>query len=125
MKDLRLHFLKGDILAIAAVVVLAVGLLIFFVPKGDTAGGAVQVYQDGKLLRKFPLNTDESFEINGDYHNTLEIRNGKVAITHSDCPGGDCLSSGWIGTAGRSIVCLPNRVEIRIVGKSDVDFVVG
>ena len=49
-----------------------------------------------------------------------------IAITGSDCPGEDCVHSGWIKASGRSIVCLPNKVEIRIVGQSDdVDFVVG
>jgi len=46
-------------------------------------------------------------------------------IAESTCPGNDCVHSGKIHSAGRSIVCLPNRVEIRITGESDVDYVVG
>ena len=56
----------------------------------------------------------------------LAINDGASACTASDCPGQDCVHSGAIHTAGRSLVCLPNRVEIRVVsGGSDVDFVVG
>ena len=56
---------------------------------------------------------------------TVVIRDGRAAILESDCPGGDCIHSGWISQPGRSIVCLPNRVELRIAGQGDVDFVVG
>ena len=60
------------------------------------------------------------------YTNRIEIKDGKVFITESDCPGEDCVHSGWISEGGRSIVCLPNRVEIRIEGEteSEVDFIV-
>ena len=57
---------------------------------------------------------------------TVTVKNGKIAVTHSDCPGKDCVGCGWQSQSGRSLVCLPNRMEIRIVtAKSDVDFVVG
>ena len=50
----------------------------------------------------------------------------EAAFTESDCPGRDCVHSGSIGSTGRSIVCLPNRVEIRVISaEADVDFVVG
>ena len=57
---------------------------------------------------------------------TVEIRDGAVAITHSTCPGEDCVHSGKISTLGRILVCLPNGLEIRITSaKADVGFVVG
>ncbi|MBQ8917117.1 MAG: NusG domain II-containing protein, partial [Oscillospiraceae bacterium] len=49
----------------------------------------------------------------------------RACIAQSTCPGEDCVHSGWISSPGRSVVCLPNRVEIRITGSSEVDFVVG
>ena len=78
------------------------------------------------LLRNVPyrLNTDAEFEVSGEYVNRIVVRDGRVCIEDSDCPGSDCVHSGWIDKGGRSIVCLPNRVEIRISGESDVDFVV-
>ena len=67
-----------------------------------------------------------SFEVTGKYTNLIIVENGSIAITASDCPGEDCVHSGAITAPGRSIVCLPNGVEVRVVGQSaDVDFVVG
>ena len=60
-----------------------------------------------------------------EYTNKIVCENGSISVTESTCPGGVCVSSGSISEAGRSIVCLPNRVEIRITGSSDVDVVVG
>lgn len=85
-----------------------------------------QVYQNGELVKTLSLEEDTTFEITGKYSNTITVRGGEIAITASNCPGADCVHSGPIQTCGRSIVCLPNGVEIRVVNaQSDVDFVVG
>ena len=120
-----MSFRKTDILAIALVAVLAVLVALCFLP-GKAPGGQVQVYRDGVLIRTLPLRTDQQFRVEGTYENTVTIRDGKVAVTASNCPGEDCVSCGWIASAGRSIVCLPNGVEVRVVAvESDVDMVVG
>jgi len=72
------------------------------------------------------LSEDTTLEIGGKYTNLITVSDGKIAITASDCPGEDCVHSGAIHSSGRSIVCLPNAVEVRVVSQtSDVDFVVG
>lgn len=126
MKQEYLQFHKGDILAIAMVVILAVLVAVCFLPKGSSDAVVAEVYQDGELLRTLSLEENASFAVTGTYTNTITVENGKIAITASDCPGEDCVHSGAIHTSGRSIVCLPNGVEVRVVSaQSDVDFVVG
>ena len=123
---LRTRFQRGDILAIALVLVLALAVALAFLPGREEAGGMVEIYQDGNLIRSYSLDEEVTMEVPGDYSNVISISGGRAAITQSTCPGEDCVHSGWISSAGRSIVCLPNRVEIRIVGaQADVDFVVG
>lgn len=125
-RSLNLKFRRGDLIAILLVIAIAVGTAIAFFSLGEASSSAVaQVFQAGRLIGEYPLETDATVEIDGAYTNTVSIMDGKVAIVASSCPGNDCVHIGWIGSAGRSIVCLPNRVEIRIVGASDVDFVVG
>lgn len=125
-KKIQLSFRKGDWIAIGLVLVLALGVGALFLPEHPSSQEAVvQIYQNGALLRELPLSTQETIEISGDYHNTIVLKDGRAAITQSDCPGGDCVHSGWISQPGRSIVCLPNGLELRIVGKAAVDFVVG
>lgn len=123
---MRFAFCKGDLIAIALVGMLAVAVTFGFATGESDAGNfSVQVYQNGALIRELPLQSNETIQVDGRYHNEISIQNGKAAFTNSNCPGADCVHSGWIDDGGRSVVCLPNRVEVRIVGSSEVDFVVG
>ena len=113
-------------LAIALVVILAVSVAVCFLPKNTAAPVQAEIYQDGNLLKTVSLEEETSFAVTGKYTNTITVEDGRIAITASDCPGEDCVHSGGIHTTGRSIVCLPNGVEVRVVNAaSDVDFVVG
>lgn len=125
MKNMRLKFQKSDLLAVAVVVLLAIATALAFMPAEEGKADCVRVYRDGELVDTLSLNRDGEVEIAGEYTNVITVRNGAAAITGSDCPGEDCVHSGWIRSPGRSIVCLPNRVEIRISGEAEVDLVVG
>ena len=124
-KHMKLEFCKNDFWAIGIVAAIAILVsVIFWTSVGAEEGSMLSVYQEGALIKELSLDSDVEFVIEGDYKNVITIKDGKAAITESDCPGTDCVHSGWIHEAGRSIVCLPNRVELRIEGTSEVDFVV-
>lgn len=120
----RLSFRRGDFLAVFLVAVLIFVSAIAFFPRGNEEGARAEIYVDGEAVDSYPLNEDRTFTVYGDYANVIEIKGGSVSIVKSDCPGGDCVRTGRISSAGRSIVCLPNRVEVRITGDNEVDFVV-
>ena len=56
--------------------------------------------------------------------NTVTVRDGKVAVTQADCPDHYCMDRGWCDS-GTPIVCLPNRLVLKFVGKQTVDGAVG
>ena len=121
---MKLKFGKWDALAVTAVVLLAVlGILLLLQP---APGTRAKIYQNGRLIKTVSLRQDQVFTLPGSYNATVTVKDGAIAVTASDCPGGDCLRSGWLKAGGRSIVCLPGGLEIRVVGEADdVDFVVG
>lgn len=124
---MRLKFCKGDAVVIFFVGVLAVLIgVLFFIETGRDKGTTVVIYREGKKMQELPLYDDGEILIENSYTNKLVVKQGKAAIVESDCPGMDCVHSGWIKDKGRSLVCLPNRVEIRIEGEteSEVDFIV-
>ena len=122
----NLCFRKGDLLAIGLVAVLAVVVAVSFLPTGDSDGIQAQIYQSGELIQTLSLEENRTLAISGKYTNVITVCDGAVSITSSDCPGEDCVHSGEIRSSGRSIVCLPNEVEVRVIhGQTDVDFVVG
>lgn len=125
----RWRLRRADGAAVAGVLLLAAGLTVWLTVQAAASGAIqVEVYQQGKLLRRCGLDEPQSFVVQGDFSNTVTIRDGRVAIEQSDCPGADCVHSGWISQAGRAIVCLPNRTEVRLVGgpeQDGIDMVVG
>ena len=123
-KGFQLRFRKWDLLAIAATLLLGAVVFMAFLPRNSGDSAVVQVYQAGKLVFEAPIDEDNVFAVEGEYCNSVVIRDGKVYIEESNCPGKDCVHSGSISQPGRSIVCLPNRVEIRITGQSEIDAVV-
>lgn len=125
MGGMRLRFQKGDMLAVAGVVLLAALVFTLFIPGRDVPADRAEVYQDGRLIKTVLLAQDQEFTVEGRYTGIIAVRDGKIAVIRSDCPGEDCVGCGWVGSSGGSIVCLPNRLEIRVVTESaDVDFVV-
>lgn len=119
-------FRKGDLAAIICVVLLAGLVFMLFLPRTRGQAAYAEIYQDGRLIQTVSLTQERTFTVTGRCVNTIAVRDGKIAVIASDCPGEDCVGCGWIGSAGRSIVCLPNGLEIRVISENgDVDFVVG
>lgn len=110
-------FKKGDLI-IAAVLLIAVVFSLIFVFSKKT-GSIVEIYKAGKLLYSVPLNEDKEIILDEDGHNIVKIEGGKVKMVESDCVGQDCIKMPSI-SGGGIIVCLPNKVVVRIVS-DDID----
>lgn len=52
----------------------------------------------------------------------IAVRDGKAYVARSDCGEQLCVSSAAVSAEGGMIVCLPNRVVIKIAG-GEVDAV--
>ena len=122
----NLRFRKGDWLAVALVILIAVSVMLCFLPKRGGDGGQAQIYLGGELIKTVPLSQDQTFLVEDRFINEITVADGAIFFSQSDCPGHDCVHSGSIRSTGRVLVCLPNGVEIRVVSQvGDVDFVVG
>ena len=90
-------------------------------------GAAVVVEQAGQETARYALSEDRTVKIEGEGgYNTLVIEGGEVYLREADCPTQLCVKTGRIRYAGQSIVCLPHRLAVRIVGgASALDAVTG
>lgn len=103
----------ADIILIIGLLVLTV-ILSFFIYKKDTSDDLyVEISIDGKLIDRFEL--DKNMENVLSTGNKLIINNGCVYIKDADCPDRLCVKQGTISKANESIICLPNRLVVRIV----------
>ena len=105
-----------DIIIFSVVVIaLVISLLLIFLPQ---QGSFVEIYHSGTRIKSIPLSEDTSFSIDGV---TVKVQNGKAIISDSDCPDKLCIHSKSINRKGESIICLPNKVIVKISGESEID----
>jgi hypothetical protein len=83
-------------------------------------GGRVIVERDGQVLFSAPLDMPRRVRLEGPVGPTvLSIEEGRVRIVASSCPQHFCQRQGAIARAGETLVCLPNRLLVRISGAPD------
>jgi len=88
---------------------------IFFIPR--SAGEKIIVIVDKRKEYIYPLNVDRILEFKGEIGiMKLEIKDKKAKVIESKCPLKICMKKGWIKNKGEQIICVPNRVVIRIDG---------
>lgn len=122
---MRLTFQRGDWLSVVLVCALAVIVFLACLSgKPAQPPSRVSVLVEGKLLCEFSLNADTEYRFEGKYPLTIHIADGEVWVSDAECPGGDCAHTGKVSLPAKSILCLPNRLEILISGDSDVDLTV-
>lgn len=109
----------ADIVLICIFLVLALSVFLI-VELTRREGAYVIVSVDGGEVCRYSLSEDGEFLLNGGT-NTLVISGGEAYISEADCPDGLCVSQGRISRTGQTVVCLPNRVMLRIVGADDAD----
>lgn len=63
------------------------------------------------------LSEERQVTVRGAYGDVrIHIHNGRVAVVHAACPNKVCVRTGWRNLTGESIICVPNRLVIRILG---------
>ncbi len=68
----------------------------------------------------YPLREDRQVAVAGPLGGELiAIQDGKAFVVTSPCPNQICIQQGRISRPGQWIACLPNRIFIRIGGKTD------
>jgi len=118
--DKNTYVKKKDIILLGVILVLALaGFLVFKFTQKD--GKMVVVTVDGAVYKEYPLNKDFSttiYGVNGST-NLLVIKDGYADVTEASCPDKICVKSRKINKTGESIICLPNKVVVKITGGDD------
>lgn len=69
------------------------------------------------------LDENKIFSVKSNPHVKFEIKDNKIRFLESDCPDKICVNTGFIGIAGQTAVCLPNKISLTIKSnKPDNDF---
>ena len=102
--------------------ILLFAALLFLLCYPATHGTEVVVSVDGVVVARYPLSQPQTVSILGvGGENLLVIANGTASVTDADCPDRLCCRYPNISRVGETIVCLPHRLVVQIVGDSEVD----
>ncbi len=105
------------ILIIILISLSLLGINALLSDKGDT----VFIYCNSELYETVPL--DKNCEININNTNTVVIENGCVYMKNATCPDKLCINQGKISDSSRDIICLPNKIIVKVDKASDIDAV--
>jgi len=109
-----------SVLVISVVGLLVVAYLRFTAPTGERA--VIEV--DNKPVQTVILTPDgekRTISIEGHRGESLiGVEGSGIYMIDSACPDKICVHRGVITLPGELIVCLPNRVMIRVLGEGDL-----
>jgi len=94
---------------------LAAALYMILAP---AQGRTAEIYVDGELVRTVRLDHSERIALDG---LTVIVEEGGVYVEDADCPDKICEKMGKISRSGETIICLPNKVFIKVLGKGEVE----
>lgn len=111
---------KNDIIFIAAILaVVAIAAVALLLLRGE--GSTVTVEVDRQIIGTYSLAIDRVVDITTDdgEMNRLVIRDGKAFMESATCPDGVCVSHRPISREGETIVCLPHKMVVTVIGGNE------
>ncbi len=108
---------KYDILLIIAITIIAFSIYFFVTValKEPVTNGVVKVYYENEVYKTITLYEDNTYSFSTDLgENEIEVKDGKVKMINADCRDHLCLYEGEIEYNNQSIICLPNKLVVKI-----------
>lgn len=117
---------KTDLLLVVLALVAAAGIWLFY-SAGAEKGLTAVVTVDGEERAELSLNETDSVTIETEWgYNIVHTENGQVFVTEADCRDQICVNHKKIEKTGETIVCLPHKMVVEIIGgEAEMDMVVG
>ncbi len=114
-------------LSIVLVLLCAAGIATWIWLKGAAVTNATaEIYSDGELIKTVSLSENTRFTVDrGDGYNVIEVQDGAVSVVDASCPDKVCIHTGAVSQGAVPIICLPNRLEVRVISAdNNVDAVI-
>ena len=115
---------KSDIKLIIIILLIAITVLFVIAIIDKNNSKEALVYYDNNLVLTIDLNeSEEKIYIVDGFNGEVKIiaGNGKIKVDEEESPLHLCSKQGFIEESYESIVCLPNKVVIKISSKKKKD----
>ncbi len=111
---------KGDLIIISLAAVVALATYLGFTVLQQSADALQLVIKsEGQVVKTMPCRVgySESYQVQNQYGKNMIInQDGVVSIVSADCRNQICVQSKSISAAGQSVICLPHRVSVELIG---------
>ena len=116
----KFHLIKPWEAVIIGIVLLASIAAILIMSRSGNGSRTAVIYcgNGGDVRYELPLDKDGLFSFDG-IDAEFEVTDGKVRIIHVSCPDKICEKTGYIGASGQSIICVPNKITVAVVGSDE------
>jgi hypothetical protein len=117
---------KSDIKLILILAVITLSCFILFNFSSDNKDKKALVYYENKLIKTIDLTSSNTYTVNG-YNGkvVLETKQGSIRVREEKSPLHICSKQGWVSNTNEIIVCLPNKIVIKLQSNNeDLDAVV-
>ena len=117
---------KQDIILITVILAIVGAIVLAFkITEKKNISNALVYYED-KLVLTIDLTLEEQEYVVDGYNGlvTITAGNGKVKVEDEDSPLHLCSKQGYISKSYESIVCLPNKIVIKLEDDSSLDAIV-
>lgn len=118
-------FRKSDIILMISIVIIGL-ISAVYISIGKTVGDEVEIKVNNTIYGTYSLNINRTIVVKENNNkNIVTIKDGSVKMSSASCKNQVCVHHSPISKVGESIICLPNKVIIRIKGisKDSVDAV--
>ena len=113
---------KNDKILIISVVLVATFTLILLKITSSTSKIA-NVYYENEIILKIDLSLPEQEYIVKGYNGDVKIKagNNKIKVISETSEKHLCSKQGYITESYETIICLPNKIVIKIASESELD----
>ena len=115
-KILRNIFKPADLFLFAIVLLVSIVFSFWFLPRREV--GALVEVRYGDSVEYFFLKKNCVIE-KKEGKIFIRIEDGCVSIVESDCPDRVCVLMGPIRREGEVLICVPNKLVVKITGRSN------
>lgn len=112
---------KNDKILIFIVFIIASSILLVSNLLNQEGTQAI-IYHGNKVIQTIDLSFDKTYQVEGDLGNIdIEVKNHQIRVVEENSPYHLCSKQGYISSSSETIVCMPNRIVIEIVGENNID----
>lgn len=107
---------RSIIFIIVSIVII---LFVFLLFGNFKKGKYIEITIEDKLYGTYSLNKEQTIKLD---NNIIEIKDGYAYMFEANCPDHTCISMGKIANNNQMIVCLPNKVIVKVIDtNTDLD----